>query len=799
MPNEFIARNGVIALANSTVSGSLSVTNSVSGSIFTGSFIGNLTGTASYSNLALTASYVSGASSISASYALTSSFASTSSFAFTASFVASVVSSSYALTASFAMNGGSGGGTVLGATAQLTQTTPATTWSFAHNLGLTYPIITVYDSASNAVIQPLNIIPSGSNNINIFFSTARAGYATAVAGGGYYVTNTGTTRKLTQTVPAATWSFVHNIGDQFPAIEVYDNNNNVIIPSNIQAVDANTSTITFAYSASGTAVATLGGGINNNSGTVITIPSASATWSLNHNLGENYPIVTLWESGSRLIIQPDNIRSVDMNSVIVTFTQPIQGFANVTRAGSIVSGSTLWSNIIGGPFTTVGNNTSFTGSLTVTGSLNISGSGTLNNVGPANFTGSVLVTGSLAVVTAAGNEFQVNPTGINLGNALTDSHVISGSLRVNPNGLFVSSSGLVGIGTTNPSQLFEVVGGEIKAGRVDSSNEGGQVSFGRSTDNATAWYIDAYANVASPQLRFVNVTNAVVAMTITGSNVGIGTSSPSNFDGVAFTGPFFDVAGIMQIKGTSANTIAALQFGGSTYRKALIYSTIGTETPALVFAVASNGSNSSANEAMRITSGGAVCIGTTSTIVGANTILHVNSSDAGPTFKNANSAQQGLELWSAVSSGDNLFIEFSVNTSISAKGSIDYNRGSNATRYNTSSDVNLKNIIGESDKQKSIDILNSTKIKEFSWKEDETNKVQIGVIAQELYETYKGAVSVGSDESLLGTEDYKSWKVDKTAFTFHLIAGWQKHEQLIQELKAENDSLKSRIETLESK
>jgi hypothetical protein len=92
--------------------------------------------------------------------------------------------------------------------------------------------------------------------------------------------------------------------------------------------------------------------------------------------------------------------------------------------------------------------------------------------------------------------------------------------------LTITNSGSVGVGTTNPGQLFEVVGGEIKAGRVDSSNEGGQISFGRSTDNATAWYIDAYGNVASPQLRFVNVSDAVVAMTITGSNVGIGTSSP---------------------------------------------------------------------------------------------------------------------------------------------------------------------------------------------------------------------------------------------------------------------------------
>jgi hypothetical protein len=89
----------------------------------------------------------------------------------------------------------------------------------------------------------------------------------------------------------------------------------------------------------------------------------------------------------------------------------------------------------------------------------------------------------------------------------------------------LTRDGNVGIGTCSPSQRLEVVGGEIKAGRVDSTNEGGQLSFGRALDNNTAWYIDAYGNAASPQLRFVNVDNAVVAMTITGSNVGMNTLS----------------------------------------------------------------------------------------------------------------------------------------------------------------------------------------------------------------------------------------------------------------------------------
>jgi hypothetical protein len=161
-------------------------------------------------------------------------------------------------------------------------------------------------------------------------------------------------------------------------------------------------------------------------------------------------------------------------------------------------------------------------------------------------------------------------------------------------------------------------------------------------------------------------------------------------------------------------------------------------------------------------------------------------------FKNAGNSQFTCAMWNASDTGDNPFLTFVTNVSYVNRGTIDYNRASSVIRYNTSSDANLKNIIGYSDKQKSVNILNSTKIREYSWKEDKTNKSQIGVIAQELYETFKGAVSVGSDESLLGTEDYKTWGVDKTAFTFHLIAGWQKHEQIIQELTA-------RVQYLENK
>lgn len=354
MANEFIARNGVIALANSSISGSLTVSAGI-----TGSFSGSLVGSASYAttansaSYALTASYVSGSSgsSISASYALTASFAtnavSASFFSGSISNAAFATSASYSATASYALNAGSSGGGTVGGQALLTQSLAATTWSFTHNLGTTYPVITVYDGASNSVIQPLNIVPSGSNNINIYFSSPKTGYATAVAGGGYFVTNNGTTRQLVQTTPSVTWSFAHNIGDQYPAFEIYDSNNNIVIPSNIRAVDAYTAEIQFAYSASGRAVATLGGGIG--VGTVITTTSASSTWSLTHNLSTSYPIVTIWESGSNQIIQPDTITSVDTNTILVTFTTPVKGYANISRAGSVISGSSDWNLIINKP------------------------------------------------------------------------------------------------------------------------------------------------------------------------------------------------------------------------------------------------------------------------------------------------------------------------------------------------------------------------------------------------------------------------------------------------------------------
>lgn len=145
--------------------------------------------------------------------------------------------------------------------------------------------------------------------------------------------------------------------------------------------------------------------------------------------------------------------------------------------------------------------------------------------------------------------------------------------------------------------------------------------------------------------------------------------------------------------------------------------------------------------------------------------------------------------WNAADAGDNIWHYFIEGSGGNVRGSIDFNRGGTLTRYNTTSDKNLKNLIGDAPQAKSLSILSNTRLREFSWKNDDTNKPQIGVIAQELYEVFPGAVSVGGDYEVVDEDGkaatkYKPWSVDKTAYQYHLVAGWQNHESRIAAIEA---------------
>ena len=245
-------------------------------------------------------------------------------------------------------------------------------------------------------------------------------------------------------------------------------------------------------------------------------------------------------------------------------------------------------------------------------------------------------------------------------------------------------------------------------------------------------------------------------------------------------------AGLVQTADTSGNL--SLQSGGTTILAL-------TSTGAAVTGTLSSTSTTS----LCTTSGTILDVGTADVAIGfakTQSVLAA-ASNAGIVCKTLTQGYPVLAGWNAADAGDNVFTYWYVNAAGDNKGSIAYNRTANLVAYNTTSDATLKNLIGDAPQARSLEILSQTRLREYSWKEDETNKPQIGVIAQELYEVFPGAVSVGGDlagvdEDGNPTTKYHPWSVDKTAYQFHLVAGWQNHETKIAALEARLAALEAK-------
>ena len=173
-------------------------------------------------------------------------------------------------------------------------------------------------------------------------------------------------------------------------------------------------------------------------------------------------------------------------------------------------------NILNGKYATTGSNT-FTGVQTINSNLTVTGSITAQTLVVQTITSSVdFVTGSTR-----------------FGSILANTHIFSGSITMNPGGLFVSSSGNVGIGTTTPrisatgtNRTLDIKGG-IYFG--DTNSESCTIN----NDDSMIFNIDANNSSTSNFFRFATNTTLetggteLMRITETGS-VGIGTSSPAN-------------------------------------------------------------------------------------------------------------------------------------------------------------------------------------------------------------------------------------------------------------------------------
>ena len=221
---------------------------------------------------------------------------------------------------------------------------------------------------------------------------------------------------------------------------------------------------------------------------------------------------------------------------------------------------------------------------------------------------------------------------------------------------------------------------------------------------------------------------------------------------------------------TNGALIAAVQTGNAS-----------TYTPTdLTFWTSSGGSNWA--EAMRIDSSGRVGIGTTSP--NASVKLHVETATGHAGYFVQSGVSQTGAPAVVVQKQDNnnttsqLYVAFNFNAGFSGGGGIQGN-GATGVQFYSSSDIRLKeNISGLESQLEKIALLKPSR---FDLKNGP--KDCVGLIAQEVEEIYPDAVG----------EDANGYKT---------IGGISIMEtrliKAIQELKAENDSLKARIAALEA-
>jgi hypothetical protein len=316
------------------------------------------------------------------------------------------------------------------------------------------------------------------------------------------------------------------------------------------------------------------------------------------------------------------------------------------------------------------------------------------------------------------------------GSLQANTHIFTGSLSLTGSAVFLGSN--VGIGTTTPSQLFEVVGGEIKAGRVDSSNEGGQVSFGRATDNATAWYIDAYGNVASPQLRFVDVTGAAVRMTITGSNVGIGTSSPATF--LHVVGPNTSNRGQLSIQSNNASNAARITWYYDTTQNGEI-GTTGGDFYAL--ATSSFLFYAGGSQKLLLNSGGDLILGTATAATSVNFDINGVINKAG----RIRFQESGITKWFVGNGAASENGRFEIYDGTNGTG-VQLLRG--ATSWTALSDERFKDIIEPIDNV--VDKFKNIRTIVGKYKTDKEGTRRNFLIAQDLLKVFPEVVDVDENE-----------------------------------------------------
>lgn len=153
-------------------------------------------------------------------------------------------------------------------------------------------------------------------------------------------------------------------------------------------------------------------------------------------------------------------------------------------------------------------------------------------------------------------------------------------------------------------------------------------------------------------------------------------------------------------------------------------------------------------------SSGAFRVGTSPGAINNSRMIVGTASQVGAAqFENnaGSSSTHTVYITNAGTAGDSGFIRFATDSSGlgTERGSIDYNRGGGAVRYNTTSDARLKTNFSPSGS--AIELVMGIPVESFDWMET-GHHVEFGYVAQRLNEHFPDAVSKG-----------EVWQVDRSS------------------------------------
>jgi hypothetical protein len=329
----------------------------------------------------------------------------------------------------------------------------------------------------------------------------------------------------------------------------------------------------------------------------------------------------------------------------------------------------------------------------------------------------------------------------------------------------------LGVGATSPSSKVHVVGS------VRSSNAGNSVYSSLATDGVYAAGTDLYLLAPSTKSIIFYSNNTESARIDSSGNLLVGKTTA----GTLASGG----RGLIEVNGSSDSAIT-LNAGGTTY--GYLY------TSASEFRVANITSNpilfyTNNTERARITSGGVLCVGTTSTqsadcislrsstITSSNVgLLAINSGKSGDDAD----CLLSIVKYSNTNTTSQVFVKFGIDQYNSGSGQINANGGGQAA-FGAFSDRRLKeNIVDLPSQWSNIKALRPV---EFDYIASEGGGHQISFVAQEFEEIYPDAVGERSD----GMKTLTGWGKTEA----RLIKALQEAMTRIEELEAKVAALES--------